>query len=124
MSKIINKGVFSFSYKTHTGKTISCFMDNNEPVEANFDELELCYSGLVRVLISRKKTIKENGKEKIVEKKDYVTVGRLKPRNEEDQADFSAACNETRLVSQKRKQELKVQKKAQDRLKEPLKRTV
>lgn len=111
MSAIVNKGGFDFMCKTQTGKTISCFLDNDEPVEANFDKLELSYNGTIKVLTQR------GGKNV------YVSVSRLKPRNEKDQGDFDAARHETEIVSQKRKHELKVQKKSQARLKEPQKRS-
>ncbi len=123
MCKIVTKGNFDFSCKTHTGKKIMCFMDNDEPVQANFDKLEVSYNGVVRVFVSRKKIATENGKKKTEEKNEYVLVGRLKPRFEEDAADFKAASHETEIVSKKRKSELKVQQKARVRRKEPLKRS-
>lgn len=98
-------------------------MDNDEPVQANFDKLEVSYNGVVRVFVSRKKIATENGKKKTEEKNEYVLVGRLKPRFEEDAADFKAASHETEIVSKKRKSELKVQQKARVRRKEPLKRS-
>ncbi len=107
MSTIINKGGFEFSCKTPTGRMISCYMDKNEPVEADFNKLELHYSGSVKVYVYRmhKKTMK----------KEYVSVKRLKPRYENDKADFDIACNEIKIVSQKRKRELKNQKKNSDK---------
>lgn len=123
MCKITTKGAFDFSCKTHTGKKILCFMDGGEPVEVNFDKLEVNYNGIVRVLVTRKKTITEKEEEKTIEKDEYVSVGRLKPRFEEDTTDFNAACREIEIVSRKRKSELKVQQKAQVRRKEPLKRS-
>lgn len=126
MSTIINKGGFDFMCKTKTGKTISCFLDNSEPVEANFDKLELSYNGTIKVQVSRNKIVpdkKDLKKFNTVIKKDYITVSRLKPRDEKDQSNFNAASHETEIVSNKRKQELKNQRKAQDRLKEPKKRS-
>lgn len=100
MSTLLNKGGFYFSCKTSTGKTILCLMKTGETVKADFDKLEINYSGTVRVLVQRGT------------KKEYVTLQQLLPAKEEDNGYFDFVSNEIKIISNKRKAELKAQQRA------------
>lgn len=99
MSTLRKKGDFDFSCKTSTGKTIACLMKTGEFVKANFNQLEINYSGTVRVLVERG------------EKKEYVSIQRLLPQNKADKEYFDFAVNEMKIIANKRKAELKAQKR-------------
>ena len=101
MSTILKKGDFHFSCKTSTGKTIMCQMKNGEVVKANFDQLEISYDGTVRVMVERGPKAK----------KEYISVQCLLPQNKADNEYFDFAVNEIKIISNKRKAELKVQQK-------------
>jgi hypothetical protein len=99
MSTILKKGDFHFSCKTSTGKTIMCQMKNGEVVKANFDQLEISYDGTVRVMVERGPKAK----------KEYISVQCLLPQNKADNEYFDFAINEIKIISNKRKTELKAQ---------------
>ena len=100
MSTLRKKGDFEFSCKTSTGKTIACLMKTGEIVKANFDQLEIKYSGTVRVQVERGA------------KKEYVLIQCLLPLNKSDEKYFDSAASEIKSISQKRKTELKAQQRA------------
>lgn len=100
MSTLLNKGGFYFSCKTSTGKTITCIMKTGEIVKANFDKLEINHSGTVRVLVERGT------------KKEYVSIKCLLPKNKDDNEYFDFVSNEMKIISNKRKAELKAQQRA------------
>ena len=109
MSTILKKVDFHFSCKTSTGKTIMCQMKNGEVVKANFDQLEISYDGTVRVLVERGAKAK----------KEYISIQCLLPQNKEDNEYFDFAVNEIKIISNKRKAELKVQQKNAARERSP-----
>jgi|GEM_PF-7056748 hypothetical protein len=97
MAVINKKGEFEFNYQTPTYKTIDLIFKDGRPARANFNKLEITYTGTVRVWIEN-----ENK---------YVTLSQIEPNKEENLKEFTFLSAELKKISNKRKAELKQQQR-------------
>lgn len=107
MAVIELKGNFEFSCKTPNYRSIWCILPNGEDAKADFNCLQVSFNGTVKMLVERK--IPSNKKEK-----EFVTLKQILPQHDSDnEYVFGFMEKEFDHISQKRKTELKHQKKLQ-----------
>ena len=97
MAVINKRGKFEFFYQTPTYKTIDLIFKDGRPAMANFNKLELTYTGIIRVWIEN-----ENK---------FVTLSQIEPNKKENLKEFTFLSAELEKIANKRKSELKQQQK-------------
>lgn len=107
MAVIETKSSFEFSCKTPNYKSIWCILPSGENARANFNCLQISFNGTVKVLVERKIPTPKKEKE-------FVTLKQILPQHDSDNEYVSKFMKkEFDHISQKRKSELKHQKKLQ-----------
>ena len=106
MAVIEKRGVFDFNYETPDYRIIWCTVKSSlkfkNAVKANFNVLQITYKGTVRVQVT----------EKITENVDFVTIQEILPQKKDDEDYFfDYIIKELKLISGKRKEELRKQQK-------------